>query len=337
MSDSSVQSSARAGVPAIVVTATGGPEVLVPGEIVVPATGPDQVRIAVAAAGVNFIDVYRRTGLYPVPLPNVPGSEGSGRIVEVGERVTESTGLTVGDRVAWADAPGSYAAEVIAAAQVLIPVPDEVDDLTAAALPLQGLTAHYLATDCHPIAPGETVLVHAGAGGVGLLLTQIAVLRGARVVTTVSTPAKAELSWEAGAHEVLVGYGDFATRVREITDGQGAAAVYDGVGRDTFDASLESVAVRGDLVLFGGSSGPVPPVDPQRLNRAGSVTLQRPTLAHFTRTRQELLDRGRDLLAWVAQGRLQVRVGARYPLADAARAHADLTGRRTTGKVLLVP
>lgn len=319
---------------AVVVRSYGGPEVLVVEQVDVPPPAPGQVTLQVAAVGVNFIDVYRRTGVYPEPLPNVAGREGSGTVLAVGDGVDD---LAVGDRVAWSDVPGSYADIVNAPAEKLVPVPDGVSDQQAAAFPLQGLTAHYLATGSYRIQPGDTVLVHAGAGGVGLLLTQIAGILGARVITTVSTPEKAELSKAAGAWEVLVGYDDFASRVRDLTDGVGVQAVYDGVGKDTFDGSLDSLAVRGTLVLFGGASGQVPPFDLQRLNSGGSLSLTRPTLVHFTRTREELLARSADVLGWVADGRLDLRVGATYPLADAGRAHEDLEARRSTGKLLLLP
>lgn len=319
---------------AIQVSAAGGPEVLVPASVEIAAPGPGEVLLEVAAAGVNFIDIYRRSGVYPMTYPYVPGSEGAGRVLAIGPDVV---GIAVGDRVAWSDVPHSYASATVGAADRLIPVPDGVDDQQAAALPLQGLTAHYLATASYPIAPGDTVLIHAGAGGVGLLLTQIARILGAKVITTVSTDDKAALSRAAGAEEVLVGYADFPQRVRELTGGAGVQAVYDGVGLDTFDGSLDCLARRGSLVLFGGSSGQVPPFDPQRLNRGGSLSLTRPTLADFVVTRPELLGRAADLFGWVAQGRLEVRVGGSYPLADAGQAHEDLAARRTTGKLLLLP
>lgn len=319
---------------AIRVAAAGGPEVLIPGQVELPEPGPGQALLEVAAAGVNFIDIYRRSGVYPMAYPYTPGNEGAGRVLAVGPDVTA---VAVGDRVAWSDVPNSYASATVGAVDRLIPVPDGVDDQQAAALPLQGLTAHYLATASYPVADGDTVLIHAGAGGVGLLLTQIARILGATVITTVSTDDKAELSREAGADEVLVGYQDFSTRVRELTGGAGVQAVYDGVGLDTFDGSLASLARRGSLVLFGGSSGQVPPFDPQRLNQGGSLSLTRPTLGDFVVTRAELLARASDLLGWVAQGRLHLRVGGSYPLADAGRAHEDLAARRTTGKLLLLP
>lgn len=317
---------------AIRIARTGGPEVLEPAEVEVADPGSGEVAVDVVAAGVNFIDIYRRTGAYPVPLPFVAGLEGAGRVATVGPDVT---GVAVGDRVAWSHVPGSYAERVIAPAEDLIPVPDDVDDNQAAAFPLQGLTAHYLATDAYSIQPGDSVLVHAGAGGAGLLLTQIATSLGARVFTTVSTPDKAELSRQAGAAEVL-DYADVPDKVRELTGGEGVAAVYDSVGKDTFDASLASLRRRGTLVLFGASSGPVPPFDPQRLNAAGSVYLTRPTLVHYTATRDELLARARHVLGWIADGRVAIRIGGTYPLASAARAHEDLAARKTTGKLLLL-
>jgi NADPH2:quinone reductase len=305
-----------------------------PIEIELPEPGPGQALVTVAAAGVNFIDIYFRQGVYPRPLPFIPGSEGAGVVAAVGAGVTE---VAIGDRVAWETVFGSYAGAVIAPVDHLLPVPDGVDLLVAAALPLQGMTAHYLATDVHSITPGETVLVHAGAGGVGLLLTQIAKIRGAQVVTTVSTPEKAGLSRAAGADEVVVGYDGFAERIRELTGGEGVPVVYDGVGKDTFDASLSCLRRRGIMVLFGASSGQVPPFDIQRLNRGGSLLLTRPTLGDFVVTRDEMVRRAGDLFGWIAEGRLDVRIGASYPLADAARAHEDLAARRTTGKLLLIP
>jgi NADPH2:quinone reductase len=319
---------------AIRVAKVGGPEVLIEGDVTVPTPGPGQALLEVRGAGVNFIDIYRRSGVYPMEHPYTPGNEGAGKVLAVGDGVTE---FAVGDRVAWSDIPGSYATATVGAVDKLIPVPDGVDDQQAAAFPLQGLTAHYLATDSYPIKSGDVVLVHAGAGGVGLLLTQIAKIKGATVITTVSTAAKGELSTGAGADHVLVGYPGFAERVRELTGGAGVQAVYDGVGKDTFDGSLACLARRGMLVLFGGSSGQVPPFDPQRLNPGGSLSLTRPTLVDFTVTRAELLGRASDLLGWMQDGRLQVTIGATYPLAEAANAHADLAARRTTGKLVLLP
>lgn len=319
---------------AILVTELGGPDVLVPGTIETPTAGPGEVVVDIAAAGVNFRDVYERSGVYPKPVPHVPGAEGAGRVRQIGDGVH---GIRVGDRVAWESIPGSYAQLAVGPADRLVPVPDAVSDEQAAAVMLQGLTAHYLAHDSYPIRDGDVVLVHAGAGGVGLLLTQIAKAKGALVITTVSTEDKAVLSTAAGADQVLIGYRDFDARVRDLTDGVGVAAVYDGVGKDTFDASLASIRRRGTMVLFGGSSGQVPLFDLQRLNRAGSLSITRPSLSDFVTTRGELLTRSADLFAWITQGRLAVRIGGSYPLAEARRAHEDLEARRTTGKLLLIP
>ncbi|WP_353647896.1 quinone oxidoreductase [Nakamurella sp. A5-74] len=323
---------------AIQIAATGGPEVLAPAEVPVRTPGPGEATVAVAAAGVNFIDIYQRQGVYPLPLPFVGGAEGAGTVLAVGDGVDQ---VAVGDRVAWSALPGSYAGVVTGPAAVLIPVPDSVDDQQAAAVPLQGMTAHYLVRNSYPVQSGDTVLVHAGAGGVGLLLTQIATLLGAKVITTVSSEEKAVLSREAGAAEVIVssepGYGSFDEVVRELTDGEGVHAVYDGVGKDTFEASLKSLRRRGFQVLFGGASGQVPPFDLQRLNALGSLSVTRPTLKDFTVTREEILGRAREVFEWIASGRLNFRIGATYPLDDAASAHEDLAGRRTTGKLLLIP
>ncbi len=322
-------------VRAIRLEQTGGPEVLQLQQVELEPLGRQEARIEVAAAGVNFIDIYEREGRYPKQLPFTLGQEGAGRVVELGSDVE---GLDVGQRVAWAGPPGAYATEVNVAADRLIPVPDGVSDQDAAAFPLQGITAHYLATASYPVRAGDTVVVHAGAGGVGLLLTQIVTLLGGRVLTTVSDPAgeKGELSRAAGAAAVL-SYDDFSSAARDLTDGEGVAAVYDGVGKTTFDGSLDALRRRGTVVLFGGSSGPVPPVDPQRLNAGGSLTLTRPKMQDFVVTRDELLGRAGQVLQWIADGQLTVRIGATYPLADAARAQEDLAARRTTGKLLLIP
>ncbi|MEV4256575.1 quinone oxidoreductase [Spirillospora sp. NPDC049652] len=318
---------------AIVIREQGGPEVLRPEKVDVPSeVGAGEALVEIAYAGVNFLDIYQREGRYQMELPYVPGLEGSGRVVAVGDGVT---GLKAGDRVAWDSIAGSYAGHLVAPAARLLPVADDVDDAQAAALPLQGLTAHYLATESHPVRAGETVLVHAGAGGTGLALTQVLKILGATVVTTVSTEEKAEISRAAGADHVLVGYDGFDDRVRELTGGTGAHAVYDGVGRSTFDRSLAAVRPRGTLVLFGGASGPVPPVDPMRLNAAGSIKFTRPNLQHFVADPAELHARYRDVIGWASQGRLNVRVHAEYPLEEAAQAHRDLAGRGTTGKLLL--
>ncbi len=319
---------------AIQVSEHGGPEVLVPAEVDDPVIGPDQLLVDTEAAGVNFIDTYIRTGTYPQPVPYIPGSEGTGVVAATGSKVTE---FTVGDRVAWAAAPGSYAEKVAVDAAVAVAVPETVDAAVAASALLQGMTAHYLIESVYKPEPGETILVHAGAGGVGLLLTQLAAARDIRVVTTVSTDAKEQLSREAGAHEVLRYGDDLAQRVRDLTSGEGVAAVYDGVGAATFEASLASVRIRGMLALFGAASGQVPPFDLQRLNPAGSLFVTRPTLAHYTRNRSELLWRAGDVMNAIADGTLRLRIGARYPLTDAAQAHRDLQARKTTGSIVLMP
>ncbi|WP_185976046.1 quinone oxidoreductase [Mycolicibacterium sp. 018/SC-01/001] len=322
---------------AIEVAETGGPEVLSYVEKSRPTPGPDQVLIKAEAIGVNFIDTYFRSGLYPRELPFVVGTEVCGTIAAVGDEVAA---LNVGDRVVTAQALGAYADYCLAPADFVAYVPEGVAADVAASALLKGMTAHYLITSTYPIQQGDTVLVHAGAGGVGLILTQWATSKATSVITTVSTPDKAELSRQAGAVEVL-DYPDdaqeFGARVRELTDGHGVQAVYDGVGASTFDASLASLAVRGTLALFGAASGPVPPFDPQRLNAAGSVFLTRPTLAHYTRTSDEFSWRAGELLSAIADGTLNVTVSNRYALADAAQAHRDLQGRKTVGSVVLIP
>jgi NADPH2:quinone reductase len=325
---------------AVVAREPGGPEVLSYTEIPDPAPGPGQVLVRVAAAGVNFIDTYRRAGVYPMEYPHVVGAEGAGTVEALGDDVT---GFSVGDRVAWHDGPGSYAELVAVDAAGVVPVPDGLDLTVAAALPLQGITAHYLVRSTFEVRPGHDVLLTAGAGGVGLLATQLAVAAGGRVLTTVSTPEKAALSSAAGAaHTIDYAAMDDLTAelpavVRELTDDQGVHVVYDGVGRSTFEASLASLRPRGMLVLFGGASGQVPPFDPQRLNKAGSLFLTRPTIAHYTLTRTELEWRTSEVLGSAASGDLDVRVGATFSLSEAGAAHEALEGRATTGKVLLVP
>lgn len=322
---------------AIEVSETGGPEVLRYVDTPQPSPGPGEVLIEAEAIGVNYIDTYFRSGQYPRQLPFILGQETSGTVVDTGEGVE---GFTAGDRVVTAAASGGYAEYATAPASFTASVPDGVPADVAASALLKGLTAHYLLKSVYPVQAGDTVLVHAGAGGVGLILTQWAHLLGARVITTVSTPEKARMSAKAGAEEVL-SYPDdadeFGERIRALTDGAGVAAVYDGVGATTFDASLASLAVRGTLALFGAASGPVPPFDPQRLNAAGSVFLTRPSLAHFVRTGQEFSWRAEELFSAIARGDITVEVGGRYPLADAARAHEDLQGRKTTGSIVLVP
>jgi NADPH:quinone reductase len=323
-------------VQAIVVEKTGGPEVLQPQERPTPEPGQGEIVVDVAACGVNFIDIYQRSGLYPMELPFVAGSEGAGVVRSIGDGVTAAG---VGDRVAWAGVNGAgYTDQAVLPAERAVQVPDGLEDETAAALMLQGMTAHYLCESTYPVRKGDDVLLYAAAGGVGLLLTQMMARKGARVIATTSSAEKAELAREAGAADVIdYTETDVADEVRRLTDGAGVAVVYDGVGGSTFEASLDSLRPRGTLVLFGASSGPVPPVDPQTLNGKGSLYLTRPKLADYTADRGELLWRASDVLGWAAQGQLSVRVGARYPLAEAARAHADLAGRRTTGKLLLVP
>jgi NADPH2:quinone reductase len=321
-------------VRAIQITENGGPDVLKAVDLPVPDAQPGEVVVEVGAAGVNYIDTYHRGGVYQVNLPMVLGLEGAGRVTAVGDGVTD---VAVGDRVAWTNTPGSYAEHVAVPAEETVPVPDAVDDVSAVGALLQGMTAWILVNTTYPVQPGDDVLVHAAAGGVGLLLTQLATGRGARVIATVSTAEKEELARAAGAAEVLRYSDDLAERVRDLTGGVGVAVAYDGVGKSTFDASMDSLRRRGMLVLFGAASGPVPPVDPQRLNRAGSVYLTRPKLHDYTATRAELLDRAGAVLGAVADGRLHVRIGHRYPLDRAADAHTDLEGRRTTGKVLLIP
>ncbi|CAM3679458.1 quinone oxidoreductase [Nocardiopsis rhodophaea] len=320
---------------AIVIEQPGGPEVLQPREVADPRPGPGQVVVDVEAAGVNFIDIYQRTGVYPVPTPYTPGLEGAGTVSAVGAGVTD---LAEGQRVAWVSAPGGYAERAAVPVERVVPVPDGVATEQAAAVMLQGLTAHYLTHATYPVRSGDTVLVHAAAGGTGLLLVQLAKARGARVIGTVSTEAKERQARAAGADEIIryTEVDDVAAAVRELTAGAGVAAVFDGVGADTFDASLASLRRRGVLALFGQSSGVVPPVDPQRLNSAGSVFLARPNLADHIVDRAELLERADDILGLVAAGKLRVEIGGRYPLPDAARAHDDLAARRTTGKLLLV-
>jgi NADPH:quinone reductase len=322
---------------AIQVSETGGPEVLRYVETPQPTPGNGELLIKAEAIGVNFIDTYFRTGQYPRPLPFIIGSEVCGTITSIGDGVE---GFSVGDRVISAQANGGYAEFATAPAFLTAKVPDTVASAVAAAVMLKGLTAHYLLKSVYPVNSGDSVLVHAGAGGVGLILTQWATRLGVRVITTVSNEEKARMSREAGAAEVLSYPEDaaqFGQQIRALTGGDGVAAVYDGVGATTFDASLASLAVRGTLALFGASSGPVPPVDPQRLNAAGSVFLTRPSLVHFIRTGDEFSWRAAELFEQVGSGAITIEIGGRYPLADAARAHEDLQGRKTTGSVVLLP
>jgi NADPH:quinone reductase len=313
----------------------GGPDVLSVTERDAPRPGPGQVVVYVAAAGVNYMDIYQREGVgnYRPEPPFVPGAEGAGTVAAVGEDVTA---LAVGDRVAWAGPGSSYAEQVALPANRVVPVPDGVSLQVAAAAILQGMTAHYLVTSTFPVREGDVAVVHAAAGGVGLLLTQLVKRRGGIVVATTSSGEKAELALGAGADHV-VGYDRFRAIVDEVTESVGAHVVYDGVGKDTFDDSLASLRPRGTMVLYGAASGQVPPVDPQRLNSAGSLFLTRPTLAHYLADPAELRWRAGEVFDWIAKGELEVRIGGTYPLADAARAQEDLASRRTTGKLLLLP
>lgn len=319
---------------AVVVSEHGGPEVLRITDVPAPEPGPGELLVDVAAAGVNFADIYAREGRYPYAghLPFVLGQEGAGTVTGTGP----GADFAIGDRVAWTGVQGSYAEQVVLPAAAAVPVPDGLDLETAAAVLLQGMTAHYLCHSTYPVSPGDTVVVHAAAGGVGLLLTQLIKMRGGTVVATTSSPAKAALAQQAGA-DFVAGYADFGDVLDRVTEGGGAAAVYDGVGESTFEASLAALGRRGYLVLYGAASGPVTPFDLQRLNPAGSLFVTRPTLAHYVASREELLWRAGDLFRWIAEGRLSVRVGGRYPLDQAAQAQADLAARRTTGKLLLLP
>ena len=322
---------------AVEVAQTGGPEVLSHVERPMPSPGPGEVLIKADAIGVNYIDTYFRSGQYPRELPFIVGTELCGTVAAAGDDVAA---ISVGDRVVTANAVGAYAEYCCAPADFVAYVPESVPSDAIASALLKGMTAHYLIKSVYEVQPGDWLLVHAGAGGVGLILTQWATSIGARVITTASTPEKAELSRLAGAVEVLDYPEDpaqFAALVRDLSDGHGAAAVYDGVGKSTFDASLASLAVRGTLALFGASSGPVPPVDPQRLNAAGSVYLTRPNLAHFIRSTDEFAWRAGELIEAIADGSITITVGGHYPLAEAQRAHEDLQARRTTGSIVLVP
>jgi NADPH2:quinone reductase len=313
----------------------GGPEVLAVDDIPVPEPKAGEARVKLEAIGVNFIDIYQRTGLYRLQTPFTLGSEGAGVVDAVGEGVTE---VKKGDRVAYAMVPGSYAEYAIVPAWRLAPVPANVDAKSAAAIMLQGMTAHYLTHSTYPLKQGETALVHAAAGGVGLLLAQIGKMRGARVIGTVSTEAKAALAKQAGADDVILyTQTDFLTEVKKLTDSNGVHVVYDSVGATTFDKSLDCLRPRGYLVLFGQSSGPVAPFDPGKLAGKGSLFLTRPSLAHYTLDRAELLQRSGDLFNWLASGKLKLRVESTFPMANAAEAHRQLEGRQTTGKVILFP
>lgn len=320
---------------AIQVSQVGGPEVLEYKDVPVPEPGPEQVLIKSEVIGVNFIDVYHRTGLYPRPLPFIPGLEAAGTVEAVGEEVTH---LEVGDRVAYAANPGAYAEQTLAQAWSVVKLPEAIDFPTATALMVQGLTAHYLSHSTFPLREGHRVLVHAAAGGVGLLLVQLAKIKGARVAGTVSTPEKAEVASNAGVDRIInYTKEDFETAVRGWTAGDGVDVVYDSVGQTTFSKSLNCLKPRGMLVSFGQSSGPVPPFDIQILSQKGALFITRPTLHHYIPNRDELVWRASDLMNWVAGGLLSVRLGQVFPLSEAYLAHQALQGRKTTGKVILLP
>jgi NADPH2:quinone reductase len=313
----------------------GGPEVLVYEDAPTPEAGPGEAIVRIEAIGLNYIDTYHRDGLYPVELPCIPGMEAAGTIVRIGDGVE---GVNVGDRVAYAGALGAYAEEAAVAVDRLVPLPDDISCEVGAAAMLQGMTAHYLAHGSYSLGKDDTALIHAGAGGVGLLLIQMAKRLGARVLTTVSTEEKEQLARAAGADEVIrYTERDFAEDVMTLTDGRGVDVVYDSVGKTTFDKSLDVLRPLGYLVLFGQSSGPVEPVDPGILNVKGSLFLTRPTMAHYIPTREALLQRAGDVLGWIGSGELDLRIGDRFALADAADAHRALQGRKTTGKVVILP
>lgn len=320
---------------AIRVSHTGGPEVMELVDLPTPQAKADHALVKVRVAGVNSIDGQFRDGRLRTPLPFIPGQEGAGVVTAIGPQAKV---VKVGDRVAWSGTLGSYAEYVAAPEEHLVPVPSSISDKQAAAAMVHGLTAHYLVNDAHKLKAGETALVHAAAGGVGLLVVQMARAVGARVIGTASSEQKAQLAREAGADEVIVfTHQDFETEVKRLTAGKGVDVVYDGVGKATFEKNLNVMRLRGMLVLYGMSSGPVPPVDPARLSEKGSLYMARTTLAHFTATREELLARTTALFAMIAEGKLKVRVAKTYPLAEAAQAHRDMEARKVAGKLLLIP
>lgn len=320
---------------AIRVHEVGGPDVLRVEEVPDPRPAPDEVLVQIDAIGVNFIEVYQRKGLYAIQTPFTPGREGAGTVVAVG---TDVTTIAVGDRVASEQLKGAYAELAVANADRVVKLPHDLSTEVGAAIMLQGLTAHYLVTSTYPLQRGDGCLIHAAAGGVGLLFCQIAKRRGAWIIGTTSTERKAEWARKAGADEIIrYTEQDFVAEVRRLTGGKGLSVVYDSVGKTTFDGSLECLTIRGMLVLFGQSSGPVPPVDPQVLNRKGSLFLTRPNLTHYVATPEELAARARELLGWVVEGSLDVHVDRRYPLAQAADAHRALESRATIGKVVITP
>jgi NADPH2:quinone reductase len=321
---------------AIVVREAGGPEVMHLVEMPDPVPGEGQILVETDAIGVNYIDIYRREGRYPQPEPRIPGEEGSGRVVAVGPNALD---FKVGDRVVWTTVLGSYATRVLVPAFRAVHVPDGVDMQTAAAALVHGMTAHYLINDSYKAKPGDSLLVHAAAGGVGLLLVQMLKKLGCKVIGTVSTDAKERLVREHGADEVIRydQVTDLAAEVKRLNGGEGVHAVYDGVGKDTFDASLDSLRLRGTMVLYGGASGPVPPFDPMRLAWGGSLTLTRPYMEHFRATREEFEWRAGEVFKALADGVIKIRIDSTYPLANAPEAHAALASRRTAGKLLLLP
>ncbi len=313
----------------------GSPEVMILEDVPPPKAKEGHAVVRLEAIGVNFIDIYQRMGLYPLPLPFTPGNEGAGTVQEIGPDVTE---VSPGDQVAYSGATGSYAQYALVPSWRLVKIPKGVDPNKAAAAMLQGMTAHYLSHDTYPLKTNDFCVVHAAAGGVGLLLVQMAKRRGARVIATVSTQEKARLARTAGADWVILyNEQDFESEVKRLTDGSGVQVVYDSVGQATFEKSLNCLAPRGTMVLYGQASGPVPPFDPQILNARGSLFLTRPTLAHYTRNREELLSRANQVLGWAVEGHLDIRIGGTFPLAKAGEAHRKLAGRETTGKILLLP
>ena len=321
---------------AIRVNEHGGPEVLSYEDVEVPEPGEGEARVKLAASGVNFIDIYQRTGLYPLETPFTLGLEGAGEVEAVGEGVEE---ISEGDYVAFAGVQGAYAEYIVAPAERLVPFNVTlVEARMAAAVMLQGMTAHYLTHSTFPLQEGQTALVHATAGGVGLLLCQIAKLRGATVIGTAGTEEKAKLAKAVGADEVILyTEQDFVEETNRITDGEGVDVVYDSVGKDTFDGGLDVLKPRGYMILFGASSGPVSPLDLQVLNQKGGLFVTRPALAWYTATREELLWRAESLFSWIGQNNLDIRIGGTYELSEAEQAHRDLEGRKTTGKLILIP
>ena len=320
---------------ACVVEKYGGSDALIYRDYVRPEPNAGEALVRIEAIGLNYIDVYHRTGLYPQPVPFIPGMEAAGVVESVGDGVSE---VAVGDRVAYAMHPGAYAEFAAVPAWKLVPVPDEMDSTTAGAAMLQGMTAHYLVTSVYPLKAGETALVHAAAGGVGLLLIQMAKRIGARVIGTASSPEKAKLAKDTGADDVIINTEtDFERETRQLTNGRGVDVVYDSVGKDTFIKSLNSLVPRGMMALFGQSSGPVEPFDPGLLAQKGSLFLTRPSLAHYAATREELLWRAGELFDWVRSGTVKLRIDKTFALADAAESHRQLEGRKTTGKVVLLP